>query len=368
MVLSNYKSDVTFQFLLYLIRKHVHRYRHSYVDSFDTENIKKVNFDRLFKLITYHKVELIVLPILKDMDIPGFNYSQLNLRTKKIVKKQLLMEKILSDILAKFDENKVENIILKGLPLDKKLYGNKGKRVYNDIDILIKENQLKTAHKLLLDLGFCFDKDLFSIEFISKNSLVRKGLKDIVYINKKYNITLELHWRPLIIGNFKYDIYSECSENFQYAFRAYRVLKNEYCLSYLVIHGYRSAWHRIKWLIDIISFIQNLDFDKKKFHEIILEEFGEYRSVMDLSKLLKDFFNFTSNILVSNNDKFFDRYACKYRIEYIKNIVYRNPGFTPSVFKKTFYHMLVYPNKYAYFKTYIIYLPLKKMYLISKKN
>ncbi|EDZ91419.1 nucleotidyltransferase family protein [Francisella tularensis] len=364
----NYKTDITFQFLLYLIRKHIHKSNQDYVDEFDIQKIEQVDFDKLFKLITYHKVELIVLPIIKEINIPKFDYNRLSLRAKKIVTKQLLMEKLLSNILSKFTEHNIENIVLKGLPLDKKLYGSQGKRVYGDIDILIKEEQLRVAHDLLLDLGFCLEKDIFSIDFISNHSLVRKALKDLVYINKEYNIVLELHWRVLIIGDFKYDIYNECSENFQQSSKVYKILKEEYCLSYLIIHGYRSGWHRLKWLIDIVDFIQNVKFDRIRFKQVILDEFDEYRSVEDLNVLLKDFFEFISYDLdLHRKNNLFQRYACKYRVAYIKDIIYERRGLVPLIFKKALYHMLVYPNKYAYFKTNIIYMPLKKIYLMSKK-
>ncbi|AEB28704.1 nucleotidyltransferase family protein [Francisella hispaniensis] len=363
----NYKTDITFQFLLYLIRKHIHKNNQDYVDQFDIQKIELVDFDKLFNLITYHKVELIVLPIIKEINIPKFDYNRLILRAKKIVTKQLLMEKLLSDILSKFAEHKIENVVLKGLPLDKKLYGSQGKRVYGDIDILIKEEQLRLAHDLLLDLGFCLEKDVFSIEFISKHSLLRKGLKDIVYLNKEYNILLELHWRPFVIGDLKYDIYNECSENFQQSSRIYKILKDEYCLSYLIIHGYRSGWHRLKWLIDIVDFIQNIKFDRTRFKQVIFEEFDEYRSVEDLSVLLRDFFEFISYDLgLHRKNNLFQRYACKYRVKYIKDIIYERRGLIPLIFKKALYHMLVYPNKYAYLKTNIIYIPLKKIYLMSK--
>lgn len=200
----NYKTDITFQFLLYLIRKHIHKSNQDYVDEFDIQKIEQVDFDRLFKLITYHKVELIVLPIIKEINIPKFDYNRLSLRAKKIVTKQLLMEKLLSDILSKFTEHNIENIVLKGLPLDKKLYGNNSKRVYKDIDILTKEDQLRVVHNILLNIGFDISKhSRYSLEFIEKHPLCKRGIKDLTYIHKKFKIVLELHWRITIVSDLK---------------------------------------------------------------------------------------------------------------------------------------------------------------------
>lgn len=359
MVLSNnYQSDITFQYFLYLIRTHVHRNNPDYVDPFNMESIKHVDVKRLYQFIAEHKLELIIFPILKRMNLPEFNLRKLYQRCFQITKKQLIMEKSLSEIVQRFNENKINNVVLKGALLDKLIYGSARKRVCGDIDILIQIEDLHDAHNHLVDLGFSLSKEgEYTLNFIKKYPFSKSSIKDVLYIHKDNNIVLELHWKILIVGNLKEQI-----EEYEYGFRNYNILQKEYCLAYLIIHGYRSGWHRLKWVIDIIDFVKVVNIDKKVFQNILLGEQREYKSFMDFNFLLKELFNFESNILhIDRNMGFFQKIACKYRVNYIKKIIYESKsllkGYNLKTISKRFlYHLLVYPNKKDYFKSYMVYI------------
>ncbi|APC97222.1 nucleotidyltransferase family protein [Francisella frigiditurris] len=351
-------SDITFQYFLYLIRIHIHRDQPNYIDPFNMENIKYIDVKRLFQFIVEHKLELIIFPILKRIDLPEFNLKKLYQRCFQITKKQLIMEKFLSEIVQRFNETKINNVVLKGALLDKLIYGSARKRVCGDIDILIQIEDLYEAHKHLIDLGFSLSKEgEYTLNFIKKYPFSKNSIKDILYIHKDSNILLELHWKILIVGNLKEQI-----EEYEYGFRNYNFLQKEYCLAYLVIHGYRSGWHRLKWMIDIIDFVKVVNIDKKVFQNILLGEQREYRSLTDLNFLLKELFNFESDILqIDGNISFFQKIACKYRVNHIKSIIYKSKSHLKDynlkiISKKFLYHLLVYPNKKDYFKSYMVYL------------
>ena len=358
MSLSKYKSDITFQFFLFLIRKHVHRDSPNYIDPFNINNTTKVDFNRLFTLITTHKVELVVLPILKNMNLPEFNYDRLCSRAKQIVRKQLLMEQVLVNIMQKLNENSIENIVFKGVVLDKKLYGNQSKRVYRDIDLLIKDTGIAKTHKLLLNMGFKLGKNSrYSPDFIKKYPTVKQGIKDLTYIHTEFNIILELHWRISPINNLKIDL---CDENFfevfKYGDKSYRSLKNEYELTYLIQHGAGSGWHRLKWLIDIVDYIKLIDIEKQLFFKI-MKESKRYNSLLlsDLNFILKETLMFEDSIL-ELNAKIHKNYLLKnYRQKYIINKMHCcNPSIKELTFKELFYGFVISSNKLKYLKTYAI--------------
>lgn len=357
MNISEYKSDITFQFLLFLIRKHIHRDSPEFIDPFDMKNIAAINFDRLFKLITVHKVELIVLPILKNMDLPKFDYNQLHLKSKQIVIKQIIMEKLLADIVQVLDKNNISNIVFKGVALNKKLYGNQNKRVYKDIDLLIKDADIDKTHNLLLDMGFKLARNSrYTPEFIERYPAVKYGIKDLTYIDTKSNTILELHWRISSVNALKVNLCNQkFFEIFTYKNKNYHILKNEYELAYLIQHGAGSAWHRLKWLVDVVDYIKLINIDKQLFLQIMTESKGFNKLSSDLSLILKETMMFEHNILSLDNKAPKNYLLKKYRQKYIIEKLYKSDlavhGLT---IKELFYRFVISSSKLQYLKTYAI--------------
>ena len=363
MNISKYKSDITFQFLLFLIRIHIYRNNTDYIDSFDMNDISKVNFDRLFSLITTHKVELIVLPILSDIDISRFDYQRLSLRAKQIVMKQLHMEKLQADIVQSLDENGIVNAVFKGVALDKKLYGNQNKRVYRDIDLLINDYDIDKTHELLINLGFKLGKDLrYTPEFIKKYPNVKKGIKDLIYIHQPSKTILELHWRIATINNLKIELSnSDCFEVFSYGKKNYYTLRNEYELAYLIQHGAESGWHRLKWLIDIVDYLKVIDINKPIFLKIMQESKGYNYLLADLRFILKNTMGFEHSLLDLDSHVSKRYLLTNYRQKYITRRIYESSlSMDKLTIKELFYKFVVCSNKLYYLKTYAIGLYYKR--------
>lgn len=356
----NYQPDTTFQFLLFLIRKHIHRDNQDYSELFDVEKMKQVDFDYLFKLITYHKVELIVLPILKELNMSEFNYDRLAARARIIVQKQLLMEKTLIGILSKFDENNIDSVVLKGIFLDKKLYGSQNKRVYRDIDLLIKDIDIDIdkAHELLSNMGFKLSKNLrYTPEFIKKYPTVKYGIKDLIYTHPEFNIILELHWRISTINTFKIELSNQdFFEAFMYGEKQYHSLKNEYELAYLIQHGAESGWHRLKWLIDIVDYIKLVDIDRQLFSKTMQTSKGYNHLLSDLRFILKDTMNFEHRNLNIDSHISKSYFLKNYRQKYIASRIYEAnlSSIERLTTKELFYKFIICSNKLEYLKTYAI--------------
>ncbi|AJI57661.1 hypothetical protein LA02_914 [Francisella philomiragia] len=367
---SKYKSDITFQFLLFLIRKHIYKNNTDHIDSFDMSNISKVNFDRLFNLITTHKVELIVLPILNELDLSGFDYQRLSLRAKQIAMKQLQMEKLQTNIVQSLDENDIVNVVFKGIALDKKLYGNQNKRVYRDIDLLINDSDINKTHDILLSMGFKLGKDLrYTPEFINKYPNVKKGIKDLIYIHQQSKIILELHWRIATINNLRIELSnSDCFEVFSYGKKNYYTLKNEYELAYLIQHGAESGWHRLKWLVDIVDYIKLIDIDKELFFKIMQESKGYNHLLSDLRFILKDTMGFEHSILDLDNHLPKRYLLTNYRQNYITSRIYEsNLSINKLTIKELVYKFVICSNKLEYVQTYAIGFYYKRKSLKQNK-
>ena len=95
----------------------------------------------------------------------------------------------LKRILEAFHEKGVKVIVLKGAALDKIVYGDIGLRTFGDLDLLVKEENLAYAKKIMSDLEYVFTSGKMSEEWRKK-----KHFHLMPYIQPDKNIVVEIHW------------------------------------------------------------------------------------------------------------------------------------------------------------------------------
>ena len=138
-------------------------------------------------------------------------------------------------------------LVLKGPVLAQDLYGDLSLRTSKDLDILIPMADVESAENMLLQLGYESDNN------VPRVFNWKWKVHHISFTHPKTRIQVEIHWRlnsdmgkeppfeelwkrrrrsPLS----KYDIY---------------LLGSEDLFMYLVSHGARHGWFRLRWLADI---------------------------------------------------------------------------------------------------------------------
>ncbi|MDD2800225.1 MAG: nucleotidyltransferase family protein [Methylococcales bacterium] len=139
---------------------------------------------------------------------------------------------------------------LKGIPLAKKLYGDIVKRYSKDIDLIIPAYQINKANKKIMTLGY----ECNVYDQLSKNQqhLYLQSNKDVIY-TRKTGIPLELHVRPCqystaLSKNYTRQLFNSSSLED----------KSNYEIIYLCWHGTQTFYHRLKWLLDIVLYIEYL--------------------------------------------------------------------------------------------------------------
>jgi Uncharacterised nucleotidyltransferase len=95
----------------------------------------------------------------------------------------------LKRILEAFSGKGVKVIVLKGAALDKSVYGDIGLRTFGDLDLLVKEDDLPYAKKIMSDLEYFFTSGKMSEEWRKK-----KHFHLMPYIQPDKNIVVEIHW------------------------------------------------------------------------------------------------------------------------------------------------------------------------------
>jgi hypothetical protein len=188
------------------------------------------------------------------------------------------------------EENGIKSIAFKGPTLSQMAYGDVVSRQYVDLDVLVDENELLNAIKILKKNDYVLEDD-FKLELLKNN----RNIFHDVTLRKNALVNIELHWRlfsdEYMTGIADLNI-EENIKIFEYQNNKLKVFENEIQILYLSIHGAKHNWERIEWLVDIVRFIENNAIDWKqllhfiertKTEKILFSTFYLCKTILDLS-------------------------------------------------------------------------------------
>ena len=156
-------------------------------------------------------------------------------------------------------------IFLKGPVLSQDLYGDISLRTSCDLDVLIPIQNLEKVEMLLLEQGYV------------KDDYIQTILNDwkwrhhhITFFHPTKQIKLEIHWRlnpgpskePGFEELWKRKRKSTLTSNSVY------MLGKEDLFLFLVSHGARHGWSRLRWLVDIKKIV-NQDLNWSEIHKLM---------------------------------------------------------------------------------------------------
>ncbi|MEA4888796.1 MAG: nucleotidyltransferase family protein [Clostridiaceae bacterium] len=173
----------------------------------------------------------------------------------------LKLTKELCRIAAAFEKQGVRMISFKGPALAMSVYHSVSSRVSRDLDMLVDQKEWHEAVDVLSGLGFVSDKSLAELS-PKQLAYCKKRLHHLGYIGD--GITLELHWR-FEVSDDRFDfekVWANKSDMDLFGTKIH-VLNPEENFLYLVFHGSKHAWKRLRWLNDIAELIREnlLDWD-----------------------------------------------------------------------------------------------------------
>jgi hypothetical protein len=133
--------------------------------------------------------------------------------------------------------------VLKGPGLSQRLYGDVTIRHSKDLDLLVPVDQLWSACELLQQQGFVL-QDAPPLLAANRRLIIRHYWHLTLW-HPQHRVMVELHWR------FE-PVHSASRENLWPAqFAADSINEAEFL--YLIHHGTRHHWFRLKWLGDILA-------------------------------------------------------------------------------------------------------------------
>jgi hypothetical protein len=182
------------ELLLYCARNTIHKHKPKKI-----QDIIKLplNWNKVLKSTLRHGISPLLYHTLKDIQESHLIPQEVMDRLRKdyygnLVRNMFIYEQ-LKRILDAFREEGVEVIVLKGAALAETVYDDIGLRSMNDIDLLVREQDLDRAEELMAELGY------FSYEGWRSKDWYRRNHHHLApFINQDNGIKIEIH-RDIIL-------------------------------------------------------------------------------------------------------------------------------------------------------------------------
>ncbi|MDD2612310.1 MAG: nucleotidyltransferase family protein [Bacteroidales bacterium] len=190
-------------------------------------------------------------------------------------------------------ENHIDFVCLKGPMLSFRIYGDASVRISHDVDILIQMVDLIPAINLMKEEGYVMPNEIDWPTDKLRQNLMIKSSQHINLLNKNLGFSVELHWTIIHSLSLTPEKVQELLKSnltiVAFAGREFSVMNKEFELLFLMIHGARHEWNRLKWLMDINDYPLE-DFDQNHFLELV-NIFRAEQIIGQTNYFLKRYFN-----------------------------------------------------------------------------
>lgn len=225
-------------------------------------------------------------------------------RSKEFLKEKMRHLKMVQDFIRVTDlfrENEIPFTSLKGALLSQRIYNDPTVRFSHDIDILIDESKIDSVIKLFLKNNYSLTEGSFWPDKKLQQELIINNGHHISFYNKELRLCVEIHWTlmhtlPVSQKKIKQIIALNQTEVF-FSNRKFTVLNPEFELLFLLLHGSRHGWERLKWLVDVKDYpLEKLDIEAFKK---LVKTFNAERIIGQTNFLLDKYFTISLPFIVT---------------------------------------------------------------------
>ncbi|MFD0961401.1 nucleotidyltransferase domain-containing protein [Paenibacillus chungangensis] len=215
------------------------------------ELLQDVDWPHFIQLARHHRVFPSISRMLSEMDgapIPSFVTSLFQRDYYRNTLQMLALSGEMEQLAGVFSEHDIELLFLKGPVIAADLYGDVSLRTSCDLDLLIPIQKLAEAEALLEGMGY------------RKDDYITTILNDwkwrhhhITFHHPDKKIKVEVHWRwnPSPSKEPSFQEQWERKRQSSLISRPIYYLGREDLFMFLISHGARHGWSRIRWLLDI---------------------------------------------------------------------------------------------------------------------
>lgn len=258
--------------------------------SLDESYFVEVDWERFLDLAFHHRVYPILYVKLKkqtNASIPSHVIKNLHSKYSTNVINMLRLSSELEKINKEFKIHNIQSLLLKGPVLALMLYGDLSLRTSKDLDILVSPQDITQAEKILISLGYeTQEKDQTDQDTIN---IWRRKQHHISYFHPVFLTQVELHWRmSLELPGASFEDLWDRRITATLSSSPINYLGNEDLFVYLVSHGSRHGWFRLRWLYDIDRMMSKEIINIKKLKQIYESIGGQHlagQSLLLTSKL-----------------------------------------------------------------------------------
>jgi hypothetical protein len=215
-----------------------------------------LNWDLFIDLALHHRTFPVLYPELKKLQegtIPDNVMKALESQYRQNTFRMLQLCAEMEQVSNLFSKNEINLIVLKGPVLASDLYGDLSRRTCGDLDVLVPIGDLPRAEDLLLQEGY------------RKDDYIHSVLGDwkwrhhhVTFFHETKPIKLEIHWRlnpgPGVEPAFN-ELWARKRVSSLTKTPVYYLGREDLC-TFLVSHGARHGWSRLRWLMDISQMTQ----------------------------------------------------------------------------------------------------------------
>lgn len=188
------------------------------------------------------------------MDTPAFFQQVIIEKFQSVFYQNILIKSQTDLVLREFEHNGLDVIPLKGTLFSEEQFGHLGARPTSDIDLLIKASDMNQAIESVKQLGYKQKEKQIPNHFHTSFS---KYLPE-----SKIPLTIELHWDILKKDTANLEITEFWKEGYLINDSLHVKQLSDYHLFYTIcLHGWRHNMDSLKYFIDIIQLLINLDID-----------------------------------------------------------------------------------------------------------
>lgn len=212
---------------------------------------------RLVPLVSHSLHASVAAPRMPALDAVMNQLRQLSLENAHQALHSLAQ---LRRVIQEFHVREIPVGVLKGLPLAKSVFGEIGLRAAGDLDLLIDEDTILQADRVLRGFGY---RGLFQLERFTPRQFAfyRAHWRDNAYQNPATGFEIDLHWR--LFRNSKMAGAGLCAttDHDTVSFGKFQVetmLQRENLL-YLCVHGAFDGWLFLKSLADVAAQVRTMD-------------------------------------------------------------------------------------------------------------
>ena len=238
---------------LHLLLEYMKKNNKEEINESIKKDYSKINWDLFNELAIHHRIYPLIYKRSKHTTIPKRVVDILFNKYQKNIFRMMHLSAETENLSKLFQNNNISSIFLKGPVLAEDLYDDISLRTSSDLDILIPIKELNKADKYLTELGYI------------KDDYIHTVLNDwkwrhhhFTYFHPVKMIKAEIHWRlnpgPAKEPPFR-DLWKRKRTSHLTNFPIYLLGKEDMFL-FLVSHGARHGWSRLRWLTDIDRLIR----------------------------------------------------------------------------------------------------------------